>query len=123
MQTILFVIPSLDYGGAARQLTLIAEGLPRDRFRPRVCVLGGDAPWAKELRASGVEVDILGWKRAFDPAPFLALRRLAAELRPDVVHLWGRAALRRGRARRRPRCRPAVRQRRRGAGPTAGRPA
>ena len=44
MQTILFVIPSLDYGGAARQLTLIAEGLPRDRFRPRVCILGGHAP-------------------------------------------------------------------------------
>ena len=98
MQTILFVIPSLDYGGAARQLTLIAEGLPRDRFRPRVCVLGRDAPWAKELRASGVEVDILGWKRSFDPAPFLALRRLAAGLRPDVVHLWGRTALRAGAA-------------------------
>ena len=34
MQTILFVIPSLDYGGAARQLTLIAEGLPRPFPQP-----------------------------------------------------------------------------------------
>ncbi len=91
---ILFVIPSLDYGGAARQLTLIAEGLPRDRFTPRVCVLGGAAPWAEELRAAGVEVDLTGWKRPFELGPFLALGRLTAELRPDVVHLWGRPALR-----------------------------
>ena len=91
---ILFVIPSLDYGGAARQLMLIAEGLPRDRFTPRVCVLGGAAPWAEELRTAGVEVDVLGWKRPFEPAPFVALRRRLAELRPDVVHLWGPAGLR-----------------------------
>jgi glycosyltransferase involved in cell wall biosynthesis len=94
MQTIFFVIPNLDYGGAARQLTLIAEGLPRDRFRSRVCVLGRAAPWAEELRAAGIEVDILEWKRPLEPAPFFALRRLLAELRPDVVHLWGRTALR-----------------------------
>jgi glycosyltransferase involved in cell wall biosynthesis len=98
MQTILFVIPGLDYGGAARQLTLIAEGLPRARFRARVCVLGRTAPWADELRAAGVEVDFLGWNRPFEPAPLFALRRLAAELRPDVVHLWGRIALRAGAA-------------------------
>src|SRR5438270_6721371 len=91
---ILFVTPGLDYGGAARQLTLIAGGLPRDRFQPRVCVLGRDAPWAEGLRAAGVEVDILGWKRPLELAPFLALRRRLAELRPDVVHLWGRTALR-----------------------------
>jgi glycosyltransferase involved in cell wall biosynthesis len=91
---ILFVIPSLDYSGAARQLTLIAEGLSRDRFRVRVCVLSRTAPWVDELRAAGVEVDVLGWKRPFDAAPFVALRRLLIELRPDVVHLWGRTALR-----------------------------
>ncbi|HBI45934.1 MAG TPA: hypothetical protein DDY78_24220, partial [Planctomycetales bacterium] len=94
MQTILFVIPSLDYGGAARQLTLIAEGLPRERFHARVCVLGRTAPWAEELRAAGVEVDILGWKRPFELAPFFALSRLLTELRPDVVHCWGRTPLR-----------------------------
>ena len=99
---ILFVIPSLDYGGAARQLTLIAEGLPRDRFRRASASSAGAAPWAEELRAAGVEVDVLGWKRPFEPAPFLALRRLT-----------GRAAARRGspvgphRPARRRRARPA----------------
>ena len=91
---ILFVIPSLDYGGAARQLTLIAEGLPRERFRSRVVILDHNAPWVEELRTAGVEVDILGWKRAIEAAPFFELRRLLTELRPDVVHVWGRIALR-----------------------------
>ena len=94
MQTILHVIPSLDYSGAARQLTSIATGLPRDRFQVRVVILRHIAPWVKELRAATVEVDILGWKRPFEVAPFAALRRLLAERRPDVVHLWGRTAVR-----------------------------
>ena len=94
MQTILFIIPSLDYGGAARQLTLIAQGLPRDRFRSHVCVLGHTAPWVDEFAPAGVEVDILGWKRLFEAAPFFALSRLLTKLRPDVVHCWGRTPLR-----------------------------
>ena len=91
---ILFVIPSLDYGGAARQLTLIAEGLPRDRFRRASASSAATPRGPRSCARPGVEVDVLGWKRPFEPAPFLALRRRLAELRPDVVHLWGPAALR-----------------------------
>jgi glycosyltransferase involved in cell wall biosynthesis len=94
MQTIFFLARSLDYGGAARRLTLLADGLPRDRFRARVCVLGGPSPWAEQLRAAGVRVDELGWKRALEASPLLTLRRLLAEEPPALVHAWGRAAVR-----------------------------
>jgi glycosyltransferase involved in cell wall biosynthesis len=93
MTNVLFVTPDLDYGGAARQLTLLAEGLPRERFHARVCVLGGPAPWVETLRQAGVGVDVLGWKRPFDVAPFLALRRLLLSDRPAVLHAWGGPAL------------------------------
>src|SRR5690348_15930077 len=93
MRHILFVIPSLDYGGAARQLTLLAAALPREHFQPRVCVLGGLAPWVETLRQAGVTVDVLGWKRPFDVAPFLALRKLLQRARPTILHAWGKAAL------------------------------
>lgn len=93
MTNVLFVVPSLDYGGAARQLTLLAAGLPRERFRVRVGVLGGPAPWVETLRRQGVETDVLGWERPFDVAPFLALRRLLRSFRPAVLHVWGKAAL------------------------------
>ncbi len=94
MKRVLFVISNLDYSGAARQLTLIAAGLPRERFQVRVCVLGRMSPWGDELRTAGIEVETLGRTRPFDLVPFLALRRLVRSCRSDVVHVWGAAALR-----------------------------
>ena len=47
---ILLLTTGLAYGGAARQLTLLAAGLPRERFTVRVFTLGTDSPWARELR-------------------------------------------------------------------------
>ncbi len=94
MRTVLFVIPGLEYSGAARQLMLLAAGLPRESFRVHVAVLGRATPWADSLRAAGVAVELLGWRRPFDVLPFLALRRLLRSIRPDVVHVWGATALR-----------------------------
>src|SRR5207244_2041103 len=39
-------------------------------------------------------VDVLGWSRLIDPQPFLGLRRLLAEFRPDVIHTWRLSGLR-----------------------------
>ncbi len=94
MPKVLLVVPSLAYGGAARQARLLAAGLPREGLDVRVCALGCRAPWADELAAAGVAVDVLGWRRPFDVLPLAALRRLLRAYRPDVVHAWGPAALR-----------------------------
>jgi glycosyltransferase involved in cell wall biosynthesis len=91
---ILHVIPSLDYNAAARQLTLLAPRLPRDRFDVRVAVLQTAGPWADQLRKDGVRVDILGWTRLIDPRPFRGLRRCLAEFQPDVLHVWRLSGLR-----------------------------
>jgi glycosyltransferase involved in cell wall biosynthesis len=93
-RTVLLVIPRLEYSGAARQLMLLAGGLPRELFRVHVAVLGTATPWVDELRAAGVAVETLGWRRPFDVWPFFALRRLVRTQRPDIVHVWGAAALR-----------------------------
>ncbi|MHB1423006.1 MAG: glycosyltransferase [Gemmataceae bacterium] len=93
-RTILFVIPSLEYSGSARQLGLLAAGLPRESFAVRVAVLGTETPWVASLRGAGAEVEVLGWRRPFDVLPFAALRRLVRSTHPDVVHVWGAAALR-----------------------------
>jgi glycosyltransferase involved in cell wall biosynthesis len=93
MRTVLFVTPGLEYGGAARQLTLLAAGLPRESFRARIVVLGAESPWSAWLRGEGVEVEVLGRRRPFDVRPFLTLRRVVGSVRPDVVHAWGAAAM------------------------------
>jgi glycosyltransferase involved in cell wall biosynthesis len=93
-RTVLFVIASLEYNGAARQLSLLAANLPRESFQVRVVVLGTETPWAASLRGEGVVVEVLGWRRPFDVLPFVALRRLVRSIRPNVLHVWGTTALR-----------------------------
>jgi glycosyltransferase involved in cell wall biosynthesis len=70
-------------------LTLLAVHLPRERIQIRIAVLNGSSPWAEALRKSGIQVDELHWHRALDARPFLTLRKIAAEYRPDVIHAWG----------------------------------
>jgi glycosyltransferase involved in cell wall biosynthesis len=94
MTKVLLVVTHAEYGGVTTQLRLLAQGLPRDRFEPRVCVLGAGGPAAKALAAAGVPVDVLGWTRLFDGRPLWRLRRLVADFRPAVLHVWQPAALR-----------------------------
>jgi glycosyltransferase involved in cell wall biosynthesis len=91
---VLFVIPSLEFGGAARQLVLLAAGLPAERFACRVCVLGKAGPWADVLRGVGVEVEVFGWRHILDAGPLLGLRRMLHAFQPDVIHAWQLTALR-----------------------------
>src|SRR5581483_2124579 len=93
-RTVLFVIASLEYTGAAQQLGLLAANLPRESFGVRLAVLGTESPWVAWLRGKGVEVEVLGWRRPFDVVPFLELRRLVKRIRPDMLHVWGATALR-----------------------------
>jgi glycosyltransferase involved in cell wall biosynthesis len=93
VRQVLFVTAQLDYSGAARRLELLARSLPASDLAVRVAVLGTSSPWAESLR-SRVAVEVLGWRRPFDPRPFLALRRLVGACEAAVIHAWGPTALR-----------------------------
>jgi glycosyltransferase involved in cell wall biosynthesis len=91
---ILFVTSDLAYGGAARQLTLLAAGLSRERFGVRVVTTGADTPWACELRDGGVAVESGHRRRLLDVRALFALRRSVREFGPTVIHVIGLPALR-----------------------------
>jgi glycosyltransferase involved in cell wall biosynthesis len=91
---VLYVIPDLGYGSPARQLTLLAPRLPRDRFEPHVCVLGRPGPFGRVLQDAEVPVEVLHWVRLVDLAPLWQLRRRLKSLQPDMIHTWGPLALR-----------------------------
>jgi glycosyltransferase involved in cell wall biosynthesis len=91
---VLFVLPSLAFGGAARQVTLLAGGLPREGFTRHVCVLGDAGPWAADLRARGVEVTVLGTPHPLDPRAVRGLWRVIRDSRPDILHAWRMPAVR-----------------------------
>lgn len=92
------IIPTLDRGGAEKQLCLLACGLPRLGIVPTVIVLTRDGPLREVLRRHGVAVRVIGKRFRFDPSSFWRLRRVLRELRPDVVHTWLFAANAYGRA-------------------------
>ncbi|HEY1065370.1 MAG TPA: glycosyltransferase [Pirellulales bacterium] len=96
------IIPTLDQGGAEKQLTLLASGLDRSEFDVHVIALTRSGPLAARLEAAGVPLTVIGKRWKIDP---FAYRRLEAELRrlrPDLVQTWlfaansyGRVAARR----------------------------
>src|ERR1043166_5888261 len=87
---ILHVIDSLAYTGAARQLQLLATADPS----MQICCLGSDTPWSESLKCAGVTVHTLGWSRWFDFGAMWNLRTILHDVNPDVIHVWGRPALR-----------------------------
>jgi glycosyltransferase involved in cell wall biosynthesis len=93
MPKILYAIPNLQYTGAAKQVALLVEGLPRPEFELRVCAMGQGGPAAERIRSAAAPVDILGGTRLFNLAALWRLRRLVHEFRPDVIHTWGHRAL------------------------------
>jgi glycosyltransferase involved in cell wall biosynthesis len=84
---ILHITTALDLYGTARQLNLLAGGLPRAEFDVHVCALR-HAGQAGNLPHDGIAVSALGQRWPADLPAFWRLKRLVAEFRPDVMHAW-----------------------------------
>jgi glycosyltransferase involved in cell wall biosynthesis len=81
---ILNCIPTLEYGGAERQLCYLTAELTRRGHEVHVaCVRRG--PLYDRLAAGGAIVHDLGRRRHHDPRLLVDLIRLIRKLRPDVV--------------------------------------
>ncbi len=95
---ILHIIPTLDAHGAEKQLSLLATGLPGERFDVHVCALTRSGPYEAKLRDAGIPVVVIGKRWKLDPAAYSRLKRHIAQLKPDLVHTWLFAANSYGRA-------------------------
>ncbi|TWU32906.1 glycosyltransferase family 4 protein [Novipirellula artificiosorum] len=95
---IVYIIPTMDRGGAEKQLCLLAENLPRDRFDVHVVLLTRDGPRSERLRDAGIPVTVIGKRFKADPTALLRLRKCLVGLKPDLVHTWIFAANSFGRA-------------------------
>jgi glycosyltransferase involved in cell wall biosynthesis len=85
---ILHIIPSLQRGGTAKQLALLAAGLSRDEFEVHVVALNCGGALATDLRQIGIEPVIIGRRWRIDPMAFWRLRRHLRHVQPDLVHTW-----------------------------------
>jgi len=84
---IVFLIRSMTFGGAERQLIALARGL-RDRgHEVHVCVFYAGGPMEAEFRATGLPLTVLGKRGRWDIVGFLGrLARFRRHERPDVLH-------------------------------------
>jgi len=82
------LIPTMDLGGAEKQLCLLAENLPRDRFDVHVWLLTRDGPLGERLRAADIPVTLIGKRFSADPTALFRLRQQLIRLKPDIVHTW-----------------------------------
>ena len=89
---VLHLIPDLDYGNAARQLSWLAPVLKQSAVDCRVCVLSGRGPLARSL--ANVPLDYLHWNRWVDLKPFWRLHEVLATFQPDVIHCWRHESVR-----------------------------
>ena len=88
MRRIAFVIPTLDRGGAEKQLTILARALPEHGFEPTVLVLTRSGPYEEMLRAAGITVLQIGKKLKADPLCWLRLRQALRAGQYALVHTW-----------------------------------
>ena len=82
------VIPTMDQGGAEKQLCLLAENLPRDEFSVHVFLLTRDGPRSERLRDAGIPVTVIGKRFKLDPTALFRLRDELRSFAPDVAHTW-----------------------------------
>jgi len=83
---VLHVDSARGWRGGQNQVLLTAEGMARRGHEVVVACRAG-APLHARARAAGLDTRALGFAGDFAPAAAVALRRLAAAFRPDVVHL------------------------------------
>jgi len=83
---VLHLIPTLDLGGAERQLRYLCPALPAEGYEPHVAhLLGG--PNLPPLQAAGVATHALGTSHR-DPRLVLRFARLVRRLQPAVIQTW-----------------------------------
>jgi glycosyltransferase involved in cell wall biosynthesis len=84
---IVFLIRSLTFGGAERQLVALARGLHARGHDVHVAVFYAGGPLAADLHSAGVPVTVLDKSGRWDTVGFLCrLARFLRRERPDVVH-------------------------------------
>jgi glycosyltransferase involved in cell wall biosynthesis len=79
---------------AVRQLQLLAPLCTEAPFHLELCCLDRAGAWAEPVHAAGIPLHELRWTRRFDPGAWWRLRELLRNLQPDLIHAWGRPALR-----------------------------
>ena len=85
---ILYLIATLDIGGAERQLVELVKRIDKKKFNPIVCCLTRGGPLEQELKEIRVEYFILGKKFKFDFSVIFKLITILKQKNIHILHTW-----------------------------------
>lgn len=85
---IMYVIATLDIGGAEKQLVELVKRLDKRKFNPIVCCLTRGGSWERELKNAGIEYFILGKKFKLDFSVIFKLVRILKDRKIQIMHTW-----------------------------------
>ena len=96
---VMFLIWSLDQGGAEQVVLNLAIGLDRQKFEPVICCLNEKGRYAFRAEAAGIRIEALGKRGRVDFGFLGRLTKLIRREKIDLIHshlftsnLWGRVA-------------------------------
>lgn len=88
MMNILYLIATLEVGGAEKQLASLVKRIDRTRYNPTVCCLTKEGPFEKELEEAGIRYFVLGKQFKFDFTVIFKLISLIRQEKSDILHTW-----------------------------------
>lgn len=83
-----WIIPTLEEGGAEKQLCLLAKGIDRSRFEPLIIALTRGGPRLVDLTNHGISVVEINKRGKLDPWAFVRLVQAIRVFAPQIVHTW-----------------------------------
>jgi glycosyltransferase involved in cell wall biosynthesis len=87
MVTVLHVIPTLEGGGAERQLSMLAAEQARRGLDVHVAIRRGGV-YMQAMKEGGVQLHELGNLRSVNPKLFFAITRILKSVEPAIVQTW-----------------------------------
>jgi glycosyltransferase involved in cell wall biosynthesis len=83
---IVYIVPTLDQGGAERFIVDLILSLNPDDFAPHLILLKRGGEWLSELTAKNIPVTIIQQKSKLDIASFFKLIAELKKIKPVIVH-------------------------------------
>ena len=95
---ILYIIPTLDLGGAERFMVDLILNLDREKYEPTLILFKRGGIWLEELNLAGISALVLQKKFKIDLINFFNILKSIKMIKPTIVHtelggdLYGRLA-------------------------------
>ncbi len=90
---LLYIINSMNNGGAEVLAIRLAKKLDKSKFNPIICSLSDEGPLKDVLIRSGIPFHVLGKKEGKDLGLIFRLRRLISREKIDILHTHNQGPL------------------------------